>query len=80
MLENVGKDCAEAGSALLGSYYLLDLSYPSCLGQVLGVLQEVCLNEPILHGTAKFRNFVDSLLTHDAHFHILTNLHLPFIR
>jgi len=62
MLENVGKDCAEAGISLLGCYYLLDLSYPSCLGQVLGVLQEVCLNEPFLHGTAKFRNFVDSLI------------------
>ena len=39
--------------AILAVYFLKDLTFPSCFGQLLGFLQECALNDPFLFKSKK---------------------------
>ena len=56
------KSASEALLTLLTTYYLLDLTYPASFGQLLGLLQIVCLQDNFLSGSKKLLQFINKNL------------------
>ena len=49
---------ADALVTLLGVYYLMDLLYPSCIGQLMRLVQEVAVGEKFKFSTKKLTTFI----------------------